>query len=105
MIAIILAAGYATRMYPLTKNYPKPLLLVNQKPIIEYIKDVLSSIKQIKDIYVISNNKYYHHFIEWKKLLKYTKPIHILNDLTNDNETRLGALKDVDLVLNQIELP
>src|SRR5690606_11128221 len=43
--------------------------------------------------------------IEWKKLLKYTKPIHILNDLTNDNETRLGALKDVDLVLNQIELP
>lgn len=105
MIAIVLAAGYATRMYPLTKNYPKPLLLVNGKPIIEYLTDELSIIKDVKHIYIVTNGKFHHHFVDWSKTLKYSKPVEIINDYSLTNEDRLGALKDVQLVLSQIEIP
>ncbi|MCK9603887.1 MAG: sugar phosphate nucleotidyltransferase, partial [Candidatus Omnitrophica bacterium] len=67
MKALILAAGYATRLYPLTKEYPKPLLLVEDKPIIDYIVDKLERIEAISEIIVVTNSKFISCFKSWAK--------------------------------------
>ena len=64
MKAIILAAGYATRLYPLTINTPKALLPINKKPIIDYIVDELNTISEIDEIYVVTNRRFAQHFTE-----------------------------------------
>ena len=66
MKALILAAGYATRLYPLTKEYPKPLLKVKNKPIIDYILNKLKLIKELNEIIVVTNSKFIARFREWK---------------------------------------
>lgn len=66
MKALILAAGYATRLYPLTKEYPKPLLLVGKKPIIDYIVAKLESIPELDEIVVVTNTKFISKFKKWK---------------------------------------
>ena len=65
MDAIILAAGYATRLYPLTENTPKPLLNVAGKPIIEHIIRKLEQINPIDKIYIVTNDKFEQHFTKW----------------------------------------
>ena len=67
MKAIILAAGYATRLYPLTINTPKALLPINKKPIIDYIVDELNTISEIDEIYVVTNSRFAQHFTDWAK--------------------------------------
>ncbi len=98
--AIVLAAGYGTRLYPLTKDTPKPLLNVAGKPIIEHIISKLEQINEIKKIYVVTNNKFEAQFKEWLKNFDSTKPIEIINDGTKSNEERLGALGDVNFLIN-----
>jgi glucose-1-phosphate thymidylyltransferase len=93
MKAIILAAGYATRLYPLTENTPKPLLPVQGKPIIDWIIDKLHA-ASVHDIYIVTNHKFYRHFQEWSNG-RYT----VVNDCTVNNETRLGAIGDIDYVI------
>ena len=100
MDAIILAAGYATRLYPLTENTPKPLLYVAGKPIIEHIISKLEKIKSIDKIYIVTNDRFKQHFKKWLAGFDADKSIEIINDGTKSNEDRLGALGDVNFVIN-----
>ncbi|MBI5397877.1 nucleotidyltransferase family protein [Candidatus Woesearchaeota archaeon] len=94
LTVIILAAGYATRLYTLTLNTPKPLLVVRGKPMIEHIIDRLSSLP-ISQILIVTNNKFYAHFTMWSKQFNFPIPIRIINDQTISNEDRLGAVGDI----------
>lgn len=100
MDVIILAAGYATRLYPLTENTPKPLLNVAGKPIVEHILRKLEQIDQIKKIHIITNNKFEQHFKKWLGSIDAEKPTEIINDGTKSNEDRLGALRDIDYAVS-----
>ncbi|MEK6969034.1 MAG: nucleotidyltransferase family protein [Nanoarchaeota archaeon] len=101
MKALILAAGYATRLYPLTENQPKPLLNVGGKPIIDHILQKINAIKEIDVIYVVTNNRFYPHFKTWAKTALSTKQIKIINDGTSSNEDRLGSIGDIYFTLQQ----
>jgi len=104
MKAIILAAGYATRLYPLTKNQPKPLLEVAGKSILDHTAEKLEPIDELDEIIVVTNDKFHTHFEEWKEQAIYSKNITIVNDGTLSNETRLGAIGDVHFVMNELSL-
>lgn len=103
MKAIILGAGYATRLYPLTLNTPKPLIKVGERPIIEYLFDSFDG-SDIKDIYIVTNDKFYQHFENWHKEIvkKYPKKnIKIINDGTREEGVKLGAIGDINFVLEK----
>ena len=95
MDAIVLAAGYATRLHPLTLNTPKPLLNVAGKPIIEHIIRKLEKIRTINKIYIVTNSKFEKNFRDWLKNFDAGNPIKIVNDGSTGNDDRLGALGDV----------
>ena len=101
MKAIILVAGYATRLYPITENKPKSLLEINNKPILDYIVNEINEIEEITEIFVVSNNKFIHHFKDWLKNIESKIEITIINDGTNSVEDRLGAIGDIQLVIEQ----
>lgn len=103
MKCLILAAGYATRLYPLTENFPKPLLKVGNKTILDWLVDDIDGSGRVDEYVVISNHRFAHHFQEWAK----TKPqnITVLDDGTESNETRLGAVRDVELAISQADVP
>ena len=63
MNVIVLAAGYATRLYPLTQNFPKPLLEIGKKPVINHLIEKLEEIN-IQQAYIVTNSRYYPHFKE-----------------------------------------
>jgi glucose-1-phosphate thymidylyltransferase len=102
MKAIILAAGYATRLYPLTLNMSKALLLIDNNSIIDYIIKEILSIECIDCIYVVTNNKFANDFEIWRKnnWEEKTNKIKILNDGTNNEDDRLGAVDDISFVVN-----
>jgi len=104
MKALILAAGYATRLYPLTKEYPKPLLELNQRPIIDYIIDKLRAIRQIDEVFVISNSRFFSRFVEWSKGLRINKKITLIDDLTRTNRSRLGAIGDINFAIRKARI-
>ena len=93
MKCLILAAGYATRLYPLTENFPKPLLEVGDKTILDWLVDDIDTAGIVDEYVVISNHKFAHHFEKWAntKIQKIT----VVDDGTSTNETRLGAVKDI----------
>jgi glucose-1-phosphate thymidylyltransferase len=97
MKAVVLAAGYATRLYPLTLDRPKPLLPVAGKPVIEHILDKINEVKQVDEVFVISNNKFFEHFKKWKQSYKSKQKITLINDGTNNNEERIGAVRAIHL--------
>lgn len=101
MKAIILAAGYATRLYPLTKNRPKALLPINNKPIIDYIVDEINTVDSINEIIVISNDRFYTSFLDWSKETKSDITVTVLNDGTDSNENRLGAIGDIQFAIDE----
>lgn len=98
---IIIAAGYATRLYPLTKNFPKPLLKVGNKSILGRMLDDIDTFDDIDEHIIVTNHKFAHIFEEWKKETNYRKPITIIDDGTETNETRLGAVRDLLLAISQ----
>ena len=102
MKCIILAAGYATRLYPLTQNFPKPLLTVCGKTIMDILIDDVKRSGVIDEYIVISNSRFYGHFIEWSK--KRSERITVLDDGTSSNETRLGAVRDIEFAINKLNL-
>jgi len=104
MNAIILAAGYATRLYPLTENTPKPLLNVAGRPIIEHIIRKLEQIDSINNIHIITNDRFEQHFKKWLINFDSSKAIEIINDGTKSNEDRLGALGDIYYAINSKKL-
>lgn len=106
MKCIILAAGYATRLYPLTENFPKPLLKVGEKPILDWLVDDLAENTAIDSFIVISNHRFGQHFEAWKreKQKSLTGEITVLDDGTSTNETRLGAVKDIQLAVEKLQL-
>jgi glucose-1-phosphate thymidylyltransferase len=98
MRIVILAAGYGTRLYPLTINLPKPLVPINGVPVIDFLitkSEFLSKCFPVKEIRVVCNNKFYDHFLTWKKERK--APVTIINDGSNTPEDRLGAIKDISV--------
>lgn len=102
MKCLILAAGYATRLYPLTENFPKPLLDVGGKTILDWLVDDIDTAGLVDEYVVISNHKYAHHFEKWAatKAMKVT----VVDDGTSSNETRLGAVKDIQFAIDQLAL-
>lgn len=100
MVCIILAAGYATRLYPLTENFPKPLLKVGNKTILDWLLDDIDTSGDISEYVVISNHKFAYHFEEWAKTKTYK--ITVVDDGTESNETRLGAVKDVQFAIDRL---
>jgi glucose-1-phosphate thymidylyltransferase len=104
MKIIILAAGYATRLYPLTLTRPKPLLPVAGKPMIEHVLDNLAPIPGIDRIYVVTNDKFAGQFQEWADHYRATKArldFTIVNDQSTDDTNKLGAIGDMHLVLTK----
>jgi len=102
MKCLILAAGYATRLYPLTENFPKPLLKVGDKTILDWLVDDIDASGEIDEYVVISNHKYARHFEEWAKTKK--QKILIADDGTETNETRLGAVRDILFAIQKYNL-
>lgn len=103
MKCVILAAGYATRLYPLTENFPKPLLEVAGKPILDWLIDDMASTGMVEEYIVISNHKFAHIFEEWAAK-KSDVTIRVIDDGTTSNETRLGAVKDIQFAIEQLQL-
>ena len=101
MITIILAAGYGTRLYPLTLDKPKALLTVGGKTILDRLVNEIERIKECKKIIIVTNEKFYKNFEAWAKKVKYSVSIKVINDKTKSNETRLGAIGDINLVLEE----
>lgn len=104
MKSIFLAAGYATRLYPITENFPKPLLPVDEKPILNWLLDDVDSMDEITEHIVVSNHKFLPFFQKWKEQLHYSKSIRILDDGTVDNKKRLGAVRDILLAVESCNI-
>ena len=102
MKCLILAAGYATRLYPLTENFPKPLLEVGEKTILDWLVDDIDTAGLVDEYVVISNHKFAHHFVSWAKTK--SQRITVVDDGTDTNETRLGAVKDIQFAIDQLGL-
>lgn len=102
MKCLILAAGYATRLYPLTENFPKPLLKVGDKAILDWLVDDIDGAGLVDEFVVISNHRFVCHFEEWASW----KPqkISVVDDGTSTNETRLGAVCDIQYAIEQLRL-
>ena len=101
---IVIAAGYATRLYPLTENFPKPLLKIGERSILDRILDDVDGIEDIDEHIIVTNHKFAEIFNNWvseRKQKPGTKPIRIIDDGTTDNENRLGAVKDLLLAIDE----
>ena len=102
MKCVILAAGYATRLYPLTENFPKPLLKVGEKTILDWLLEDIHTSGLVDEYIVISNHKFAQHFQAWADA--HTLPITVVDDGTSANETRLGAVCDIQFAIDQLKL-
>ena len=102
MKCLFLAAGYATRLYPLTENFPKPLLPVGEKPILDHLIEDIDTLGLVDEYIVISNHKFVQHFEDWAKNSTY--PITVIDDGTSSNETRLGAVCDIQFAIDKLSL-
>lgn len=102
MKCLILAAGYATRLYPLTENFPKPLLKVGNKTILDWLIDDIDGAGLVDEYIVISNHKFARHFQEWAS--KKNQKVTVVDDGTSTNENRLGAVCDIKFAINELQL-
>jgi glucose-1-phosphate thymidylyltransferase len=107
MKLIILAAGYATRLHPLTLNQPKPLLAVASKAMLEHVIDNIATIDAIDHAYIVTNAKFVEHFQKWTD--GYKRPnlkfgFTIINDGSTDDSNKLGAIGDLHLVITKYEI-
>ena len=102
MKCMILAAGYATRLYPLTENFPKPLLKVGEKTILDWLVDDIDGAGLVDEYVVISNHKFAKHFDQWASTK--AQKITVVDDMTDTNETRLGAVKDIQFAIEKLNI-
>jgi glucose-1-phosphate thymidylyltransferase len=101
MDSIILAAGYATRLFPLTLNQPKPLLKIGGKPIIEMIIERIDASHIMGNTYIVTNHRFKPLFDAWLVNYKSKRPIKIIDDMTLSDESRLGAIGDMNYVIEK----
>ncbi len=104
MKALILAAGYGTRLYAIVKDTPKALLPINKKPLVNYTLDKLKTIKGLNEIIVVTNNKFHKIFQDWAKALNFPCRITVVNDRTNTPEERLGSIGDIKFALDNAKI-
>jgi glucose-1-phosphate thymidylyltransferase len=100
MIAILLAAGYGTRLYPLTRDRAKPLLPVGGRPIIDHLMDRLEDCPEIDRYLLVSNARFAADFERWAAARRLSRPLQVLNDGSTENDNRLGAVADVAFALD-----
>jgi len=104
MQVLILAAGYATRLYPLTLNQPKPLLPVAGKPMLEHIIDHLATVEDLGEMFIVTNQKFVLHFTDWSEKYRREKTafdFKIINDGSTSDADKLGAIGDIHLVITK----
>lgn len=105
---IVIAAGYATRLYPLTEHFPKPLLKIGSHSILDRLLDDIDTIDEVDEHIIITNHKFANQFKEWMEERKsensFSKPIRIIDDGTETNETRLGAVRDLLLAIETCQV-
>ncbi|MCR5617389.1 MAG: nucleotidyltransferase family protein [Clostridiales bacterium] len=103
MKVLLLNAGYATRLYPLTENMPKSLLPLGKKLIIDYILDSIDSLSDVSEIILISNSKFASMFQDWADSLDRTgkAPICVLDDGTNSPDNMRGAIGDIKFAIDE----
>ena len=104
MKTIVIAAGYATRLGELTKDFPKPLLKIGESTILGRMLDDIDCIPDIDEHIVVTNHKFAHIFEDWAKEQHYKKPITIIDDGTETNDTRLGAVCDLLLAMEKCSI-
>ncbi len=104
MKALILAAGYATRLYPVTKDFPKPLLQVGDRTILDYLVDQLQAIPALERIVLITNHRFLHFFEHWRAAQASRQAIELIDDGTTSDADRLGAIGDLAFALKQADL-
>lgn len=104
MKCVVLAAGYATRLYPLTENFPKPLLKVREKTILDWLLDDLNNMVDISEFIIISNHKFIDFFKKWAQGVDYSDKITVLDDGSTANDNRLGAVKDIAFAIKECDI-
>jgi len=103
MHAIILAAGYGIRLKHVTGDKPKALVKIGERTILDHlVKNVENT--EIKDLTIVTNNKFHKHFLAWKEKYLGSLKINLINDNTNKNEERLGGIKDLHLALTNLNI-
>lgn len=95
MKALLLAAGYGTRLYPLTKDRPKPLLEVGGRPMLDHIMDKVEEVSAVDEVFIVSNDKFYESFCDWANQRETGLPVKVINDGTSQDGTKLGAIGDI----------
>ncbi|MBQ7793278.1 MAG: nucleotidyltransferase family protein [Clostridia bacterium] len=100
MDCILLAAGYATRLYPLTENMPKALLKLGSKTILDRVCEKIEELDEINNIYIVTNHRFAQQFEDWAKTYNGKKSVKVLDDGTTNNDNRLGAIGDIKFVLD-----
>lgn len=104
MKSIVIAAGYATRLGELTRNFPKPLLKIGSSTILDRMLADIDQISDIDEHIIITNHKFAQIFEDWKAASQYSKPITIIDDGTSTNDTRLGAVCDLLFALDRLSI-
>ena len=104
MKAVLLCAGYATRLYPLTQDRPKPLLPVGARPLLEYLLEKIERLPSMDEVFLITNDRFYPHFKAWAGSRRYPWKIEVVNDGTSTNENRLGAIGDLAFVVRKYKI-
>ncbi|MCG3175503.1 MAG: Glucose-1-phosphate thymidylyltransferase 1 [Candidatus Omnitrophica bacterium] len=101
MRSVILAAGYATRLYPLTVDKPKCLLTVGGRTILDSIADKIAGVPGMKDLTIVTNSRFYAQLSDWARSNSRRLPIRVLDDGTTSNDNRLGAIGDLGFAVRQ----
>ena len=104
MKCLLLCAGYATRLFPLTENFPKALLEVGNRPLLDYIVDEVNSLDEVDEIYLVTNKRYTPHFEKWANEKNNIKPITVFNDITTYNENRLVSIGDIQFTIEKANI-
>lgn len=101
---IVIAAGYATRLGDLTSNFPKPLLRIGSSTILGRMLDDIDQIPEIDEHIIITNHKFFHTFEDWAACQNYQKKVTVVDDGTETNETRLGAVCDLLFAMERLDI-
>ncbi len=102
MKALILAAGYGTRLYSVVKDTPKPLLMIGNRPLVDHLLERIKMLPELDEVLVVTNNKFFTHFSEWAETKKdWGIPFTIINDKTTAPENRLGSVGDIHFAVQE----